>query len=193
MPPKHDEVLVLGDGPHAVEVVELLSLVGYGAKVCSKDQEPLEVLNYRDLVLGLGNPAERIEAFARYRFTHRFLTLIHPSVVLSRTARIGEGSVLTAGVVVSSNVTLAEGVLLNWNATIGHDAVLGDCVTIGPQAAVSGHVTVGRGSMVGAGAIILQGLNVGAFSRVGAGAVVTKDVRSGATVKGVPATEVPLR
>ena len=44
--------------------------------------------------------------------------------------------------------------------------------------------------MIGAGAIVLPGVEIGADARVAANSLVVEDVPPGATVAGVPATEV---
>ncbi len=48
-----------------------------------------------------------------------------------------------------------------------------------------------RGCQIGTGARIMQGVEIGEEAVVGAGAVVTADVPAGATVRGMPARQVP--
>jgi len=115
------------------------------------------------------------------------ITLIHPSAVVSPSATIGEGSVVCAHTVVTSNSSLGRHVVVNYGATVGHDIDVGDFTVIGPGARVSGWVTLGIGCYLGAGAVILPRVKVGDGAVVGAGAVVTKDVAPGVTVMGVPA------
>jgi sugar O-acyltransferase (sialic acid O-acetyltransferase NeuD family) len=115
--------------------------------------------------------------------------LIHPTANISRTCKVGDGSVVlglssfSPNVVVGCNSYVSHGVLL------GHDAVVGDNVSIMPGASVSGDVAIGAGVLVGAGATILQGLTIGEGATVGAGSLVTKDVSPGTTVMGAPARE----
>lgn len=138
-------------------------------------------------VIGIGSPSVRrriamlLEDAGRAPFT-----AVHPSTTVGARPVIGEGSVICAGVTVSTNVRLGRHVHLNPNATIGHDAVLGDFVSVNPAAVVSGEVRLGEGTLVGAGAIVLQNLTVGEDTLIGAGAVVTKDVPANVVVKGVP-------
>lgn len=139
-------------------------------------------------VLGIGSPSvrERLDA----RLTAAGLlspAIVHPRAVIGSVATVGAGSVVCAGVQVSTNVTLGRGVHLNPGAVIGHDALLEDFVSVNPGAIVSGEVRVGRGVLLGAGSVVLQGLTVGAGSTVGAAACVTRDVPESVVVKGVPA------
>jgi len=116
-----------------------------------------------------------------------FRPLIHQTVQVHHTVKIGRGSILCAGVRLTVDITIGEFVIVNLNATIGHDVKLGDFVSIMPGVNISGNVTVADNAFIGSGATILQGLSIGKGAVVGAGAVVTKDVAAGTTVVGVPA------
>lgn len=114
-------------------------------------------------------------------------TLIHSAATLGRDVRVGDGTVICAGVRVTTNVTLGRHVHLNINSTVGHDAVLGDYVTVNPLAAVSGNVTLGDEATVGTTASINQAVTIGPGTMIGAGASVIRDAAAGVTVVGVPA------
>lgn len=116
--------------------------------------------------------------------------LIHPEASIGADAEIGDGSVVCAGVRITTNVRIGKHVHLNLNATVGHDAVLEDYVAVNPLAAISGGVRLCRGSVVGTTACVNQGLTVGAQSMVGSGAAVIGDVPAGVTFVGVPARQV---
>ncbi|MCA0321957.1 MAG: acetyltransferase [Actinobacteria bacterium] len=141
----------------------------------------------RRYVLGIGSPAVRRRLAARLEGTGaRPFTAIHPSAVIGSEVEMGEGPVVCAGAVVSTNVRLGCHVHVNPSATIGHDAMLGDFVSVNPGAVISGEVVIGAETLVGAAATLLQGLSVGEGTIVGAGALVTKCVPAGVTVKGLP-------
>lgn len=115
-------------------------------------------------------------------------TLVHPRAVLGRhRVVVGEGSVICAGAVVTTNVRLGRHVHLNLNVTVGHDAVLGDYVTINPGVSVSGEVVLEDEVTMGTGSTVIQGRRIGRGSVVGAGAAVVRDLPAGITAVGVPA------
>lgn len=139
-------------------------------------------------VVAIGSPA------VRKRLHERLLceglhpaTLVHPSAGVGSRSRFAPGTVICAGVQVSTNVSIGAAGHLNPNATIGHDSSLGDWVSVNPGAIVSGEVSIGNSTLVGAGAVVLQGLAVGDGVVIGAAACVTRSVADGRTVKGVPA------
>lgn len=114
-------------------------------------------------------------------------TLVHPAATLGHDVRLGQGSVICAGVRATTNISLGRHVHLNINTTVGHDCTLDDYVTVNPLVAISGGVKVGTETMFGTHSAILQNLSVGERCVVGAGSCVVRDVPSDAVVKGVPA------
>jgi sugar O-acyltransferase (sialic acid O-acetyltransferase NeuD family) len=145
------------------------------------------------LVIGVGNPRARREIAARAAANGcSFVTLVHPRVERSRWIEIGEGTVICAGSMLTTNIRLGRHVQINLDCTIGHDAVLEDFVTLAPGVHVSGQVRLEAGAYVGTGAAIINGregapLIIGAGATVGAAACVIEDVPPGDTVVGVPA------
>jgi sugar O-acyltransferase (sialic acid O-acetyltransferase NeuD family) len=128
-----------------------------------------------------------LQEMLREKFAVSFENLIHPSAVISRFGRRGQGIVVGAGVVVASGVTLGDFCSLNRACSIGHDAMIGAYTHIGPGANVASGVIVGDGAVVGIGATIIENIRIGESAFVAAGAVVTRDVQPGAMVVGIPA------
>jgi len=170
--------------------LNLTRLADRGVAYLGRDVEWLESGHRAHYLIAIGSPQVRAHVDSAWRDAGLTpATAVHPTATLGSRVRIGEGSVVCAGVQVSTNVTLGRHVHLNPSATIGHDTVLGDFVSVNPAAVVSGDVLVGEAVLVGAGAVILQGLTVGGDSVIGASACVTSDVAMSTTVKGVPARE----
>lgn len=120
----------------------------------------------------------------------RYATLIDPSVEMSEYVEIGEGSIICAHTIVTTNVTIGRHVIINLDCTVGHDAALHDFVTLYPSVNVSGITDIGRCSEMGTGSAIIQTRNVGDYSIVGAGAVVVRDIPARCTAVGSPAKPI---
>ena len=119
-----------------------------------------------------------------------FVSVRHPTAVISSFAQIGPGVQLLAASVVQANAVIGKGSIVNTAAVVEHDVTLGDFVHVAPRALLCGTVAVGDDSHVGAGAIVRQGVRLGKRTLVGAGAVVIGDSLGGETLIGVPAREV---
>jgi sugar O-acyltransferase (sialic acid O-acetyltransferase NeuD family) len=143
-------------------------------------------------VIAVGNNANRKKLADHARAQGlRLPVLIHPHAYVSPTAKMGDGSVVMAGAVISAHTTIGELGIINTRASVDHDCSVGDCVHIAPGATLAGGVTVGNGTLIGVGATIMPGLCIGDNSVVGAGTVVIRDVPSHTTVVGNPAREIP--
>jgi len=143
-------------------------------------------------VVALGSPryrktiVERMESQGKVTFG----TLIHPSVNYSQYVSFGEGCIITAGCILTTQITLGRHCICNLSSTVGHDVTFGDYVTIAPQAAISGNVTLGSGVEICTGAVLIEKLSVGVGSFVGVGAVVTKPVPENVLIVGAPARQI---
>lgn len=117
----------------------------------------------------------------------KFATAIHPSAVISPTAKIGEGTVVMAGAVVNADAVIGNHCIINTGATVDHDCKIGDYCHIAPGVNISGATNVGEGTWVGVGSCVIQCLNIGKNCMIGAGSVVVKDVPDNVTAFGCPA------
>ena len=113
--------------------------------------------------------------------------IIDPSVCFSEDIKMGEGNIICAGTILTTNITLGNFNILNLNCTIGHDVIIEDFVTVYPGVNISGKVVIGNESELGTGAKIIQGKKIINKVVVGAGAVITKDITEQGTYVGVPA------
>lgn len=115
-----------------------------------------------------------------------FATAIHPSAVISPSAKIGEGSVVMAGAVVNADAVIGKHCIVNTGATIDHDCVVGDYCHVAPGAHICGGTQIEEGTWVGVGTSIIQCLNIGKNCMIGAGSVVVRDIPDDVTAFGNP-------
>ena len=115
-----------------------------------------------------------------------FATAIHPSAIISPSAKIGEGTVVMAGAVINADAVIGKHCIVNTGATVDHDCVVEDYCHIAPGSNVSGGTHIGEGTWIGVGACVIQCLNIGKDCMIGAGSVVVKDIPDGVTAYGNP-------
>lgn len=139
----------------------------------------------------LGSPRSFRERRARIEATgipsDRFLTLVHPSAVVSPSATLGSGCLLYPHVVVGAGARLGDHVTVLAHTVIHHDSVVGPYSILASGVIVSGGVTIGAECYLGAGCSLRDGARLGSRSLVGMGSTVTSDVAADATVVGTPA------
>lgn len=119
--------------------------------------------------------------------THEFGKAVHPSAIISPSAKVGRGCMVMHGVIIQASSVIGEHVILNTACRIDHDCDVANYVHVAPGAVLCGRVKVGEGTLIGAGSIIIPGITIGAWSVVGAGAVVISNVPDGTIVVGNPA------
>jgi sugar O-acyltransferase (sialic acid O-acetyltransferase NeuD family) len=143
----------------------------------------------RRFALGIGNPFMRQKlAYKLQSIGGELITLISPEANVGHFGtKVGQGTVILTGTVISNSVSIGEGCLINMNCTIGHDARIGAYAELSPGVFLGGNSNVGNLSSLGAGCTVLAKVNVGDHTVIGAGAVVIKDIPQGVTAIGVPA------
>ena len=147
------------------------------------------------VAIGIGNPSIRRKVVMRIEEACKspLATLIHPRAWIGNHVEIGEGSIICAGTLITTDVHIGKCVILNLDCTVGHDCVIEDFVTVAPSVNISGGVRVGNGCELGTGSAIIQGIEIGPWTIVGAGAVVIKSLPPNVTAVGVPAKVVKQR
>jgi sugar O-acyltransferase (sialic acid O-acetyltransferase NeuD family) len=209
--------IFLGAGGHASVLMEILFAQGLrpvgaldsnpdvwglsfcGVRILGGDRllPSLVKKGLKHFVVGIGSTGDHSRRRKLFEFgiSCRLapLTLVHPTAVISGSARIGRGCQLLPRSVVNAGAILGENVIVNTGAIVEHDCEIGDHAHLATAAALAGGVFVGRGTHIGLGATVLQNLRIGSLATVGAGAVVIRNVEPKSTVGGVPARALHKR
>lgn len=209
------KIAILGTGGFARELVTLIQdindvsptydIIGFvdgslakgtlvnGYPVIGNDDEINDVSEELGLVLAFGDP--RLKKKVKDKFTNPLLffpTLIHPSVIIGdkRFVEIGEGCIICAGCILTTNIIIKDYVTLNLQCTIGHDTIINEYSAFMPTCNISGDVNVAEGVYCGTGVKIINLTSIGEYTIVGAGAVVAKPLPANCTAVGVPAKPI---
>lgn len=138
-----------------------------------------------DIIISIGDNKIR-KKIAEENRGFNYITLAHPKSIISRRAKISEGTVIMPGAIINSESIVGKHCIVNTNASIDHDCIIEDFVHISPNVSLAGSVHIGEGTHVGIGASIIQGVKIGNWCVIGAGAVIIKDVPNGVTIVGNP-------
>lgn len=185
--------------------VEVACFIDDNDKICDTIMNDIRVVSlkrakeeYNELLVisGIGIPKIREVTMQKATLSgFRFTTLVHSRVEMSKWINIGEGTVICAGSILTTNIQLGKHVQINLDCTIGHDVVMDDYATLAPGVHISGFVRLGKRVYVGTGAVIINGskdfpIVIGDDASIGAGTCVTKSIPSGETWAGVPARPI---
>jgi len=172
------------DGIAAGSLVDSMPVLG-GIEELNRNTETL------NLVIAIADPLVRKSLVHRIVNSHvHFPSLAHPLARLgSQDNVMGNGCIITSGVIMTTGIVLGDFCIINLLTTIGHDVKLGSYTSVMPQCSISGNVQIGEGTFLGSGCRILQGITLGDHCIAGAGAVITKSFESKSTLLGVPATK----
>jgi len=195
-----NRLVIIGASGHGKVIADMAVKCGYKDIVFLDDNENVKecvgfpvigkVLDAKnmedDKIVAIGNAEIRKKIQSQLS---NLVTLIHPSAVISRRVKIGEGTVIMAGAVINSDVVIGKGCIINTGASVDHDCKLGDFVHVSVGAHVAGTVSIGKKTWVGAGATVSNNVSICGHCMIGAGAVVVKDLKKSGIYIGVPVRE----
>lgn len=194
---KVNRLIIIGASGHGKVIADIAVRNGYetivflddneavkecaGFPVIGKTQEAKYMDGDKFVAIGDAEVREKIQKGIET------VTLIHPDAVIGRRVKIGQGTVVMAGVVINSDTVVGDGCIINTASSVDHDCIVGDYSHIAVGAHLCGTVRIGKGSWIGAGATVSNNIDICSNSFIGAGAVVVKNINEQGTYIGVPA------
>ena len=118
----------------------------------------------------------------------KFATIIHPSALVSDTAKIGVGCIIYWNLDLGPDCCVGN--YCTVMGTVGHNSSIGDYSTICGNTSVNGHVSIGTETFVGSNVAIVPNTIIGNNVYIGLGSVVIKNVKDGSRIFGNPAKVV---
>ena len=147
--------------------------------------------NEYEVVIASGEPFLKEKIYNNLKEKKiKLAILIHPKIHVSEFVKIGEGSILTEGTIMTTNINIGKCVLVNINCTLGHDVKISDFSTVSPNCNLSGNVTINEMTYIGTATSVRDEVTIGSQSIVGIGSIVTKNIESGVVAYGNPAKVV---
>jgi acetyltransferase EpsM len=199
------KIIIIGAGGHAAELRDYIShMQKLGTEIqvegfLDDDANAYAIYGYAepflgsiadhpvrtdvDYLMGIANIKYRRPIIEKFEAAGAsFRGLIHPTVLLSSSATLGKGVIISHNASVGPKVIIGDHNIINSRCTIGHDTVLGKYNFVSPQVAFSGHTTVGDENMIGVNSCTIPGLVIGNNNVIAAGTVLYKHVGDGQTL-----------
>ena len=138
------------------------------------------------LYLAIGQPKLRkkiIEKFKKFNF----LTMKHPSSVVSKGATLGKGITISPGTIIAGDAKIGDFNNFNFGTMLSHDCVVGINNSFSPGAKIMGDCKIGNHNFFGVDSVMIPKTKIKNYNVVGANATVTKNFDSNLTIIGTPA------
>ena len=174
-----DEICFLDDDKTKREVM--------GLKVIDSSSNVKSYLDDSDFFVAIGDNSTRKKVIEELLVEGIQLpTLLHPNAVIGQDVKIGQGTVIMAGVVINCCTEIGEGCIINTSSSIDHDNMIRDYVHISPGSNLAGSVKIGKETWVGTGSTVINNIEIYKKSIIGAGSLVIRDVKQEGTYIGTP-------
>jgi len=143
--------------------------------------------------LNISNSKRRIQRYELFKSLgipkERFVTLIHPSCSIAKTATIGYGCFIWEFSHINHKAFIGDFSLVNVNSIVAANCQLGVSVIFGSRVTVLIGAKIGNCSFIGSCSTISEDVEVGPGSFIGIGSVVLRDVKPGHFTMGNTATK----
>ena len=200
------EIILLGAGGHCKSCIEVISgvskysilgiidkdgsstkhILGHNVLGTDKDLESL-VNRCSSVLVTVGqikSPEIRISLFERAKsLGFNFPVICSHLSYISKSAEIGEGTILLHGSFINTSVRVGTNCIINTKALIEHDTQIGSHCHVSTGVIINGGARVEDRCFIGSGAIIHEGVTIGGDSIISAGQVIRKDVPSNSVIK----------
>ncbi len=144
-----------------------------------------------EIVVAIGDPLVRKKIVESLPKRTKFFTHIHPSVqILADDVEIGEGSLICAGSILTTNIKIGKHAHLNLHTTIGHDTIIDDFFTTAPGVKISGNCKIGNRVYIGTNASIREKISICDDVTIGLGSGVVKHIIESGTYVGCPVKKI---
>lgn len=206
-----NEIYIIGAGTYGEAMCELADILGYvvkgfydddkqkinrgimGVEVIGKTSE----LDYKRIagkqfIVAIGDNNIRLEVMNNINsLGGETPTLIHPTAIISPSAKIGKGVYIQANAYIWTKVEINDFCIISPNVVIAHHSTIGKACLLSTLSAVGASINVNDKVFLGMGSTIVTGVDtVGQNTIIGAGAVVLKDVDENSVYAGVPAKKI---
>ncbi len=198
---KKQGLIVIGDGGHALSVVEVIEstknfyVEGYVSKGGEKSgalvdyvhlgtdsdlPELFKMCSFAVIGIGISQSLEgRMLAFQNLvEIGFTVPTLVAENSYVAKSATLGEGTIVFNGVVINSQVSIGSNCVVNSKALLEHEVVVRDGSFISTGVVVNGNTKIGQNTLIGSGSVIRENLTIGDRCTIGMGSVLLEDLSS---------------
>lgn len=157
-------ILIVGAGGHGRVVAEVAQDCGYDEIAFLDDNSNLaigkisDIKNfkdkYTDVFVGIGNNKVREKLLMEIKtLGFNIPALIHPSAYISRSSKIGNGTIIEPKAIINANSIIGEGCIVSVGSIVDHDVTIGKCCHINSGAIVMASKDIKKLTKIEAGEV----------------------------------------
>jgi acetyltransferase-like isoleucine patch superfamily enzyme len=133
-------------------------------------------------VFGFASPVGKAEIANKLDLNKlNFPNIIHPSVVIAKSVKLGKGNIIYPNSVIGPNVNLGNFNLITSYSFISHDCSIGN-FNFFSTTGLAGNTSVGNKNFFGIRSTVLPSINIGDENLIQAGMVVDKNISDFETI-----------
>jgi UDP-N-acetylbacillosamine N-acetyltransferase len=189
-----EKIYIYGANGHGTVVGDIAKAYGYQEVIFIDDGDnefltfdDVKMNNHIPIIIAIGcNKTRKILFEKLINYDFNITTLVHPSSVISPSAKLDKGIVIMPNVVINGHSKISRGVILNTSCVIEHDNIIEEFVHISPKVALAGNVIIKKNTHIGIGTSIIQGKTVNENCIVGANSTVITNIEANSLAYGTP-------
>jgi sugar O-acyltransferase (sialic acid O-acetyltransferase NeuD family) len=210
-----EEILLVGGGGHCAACIDVIEsqgryriggivdlreklhqmIMGYEVTGCDEDLPEL-VKEYKNFLVTIGQLKSADKRISRFEYLKGlgagFVVVVSPYALVSRSAAIGDGTIVMHRAVVNAGAQIGENCIINTGAVIEHNAEVDNHCHISTGSIVNGDCRIGKASFIGSGSVLVNGVGIAENTVIGAGSVVVKSIEASGVYAGKPARRTGL-
>jgi len=145
---------------------------------------------FDEIIMGIGysHMEFRADLFEKIETQNiAIASLIHPTCIIDKTAKIGKGVILYPGCIIDQRVFIKDNVLLNLGCIIAHDSILNRHSILSPAVKIAGFCTIGEKCNLGINTTIIDNISITDGVQTGASTLVVDSIVKSGLYIGSPA------
>lgn len=125
---------------------------------------------------------KRAEKFAKIKsLGYDFAKLIHPDAFVSKSASIGENSVIFPGCVISNQVRIGANVVIWSLSHVGDRTSISDHCWLSASVCINGDSNIGKNCFLGSNSTVINDIKLGEYTFIGSHSLIAEDTPPNST------------
>lgn len=146
--------------------------------------------NIYEVVIAIGNSYDREKIVNYLPKNTKYFTFIHKSVQIFDNIEIGEGSIICANSILTTNIKIGKQAQINRATNISHDVEIGDYFTTAPNVHISGNCKIGNNVYLGTNSCCKEKISICNDVIIGLNSGVVKNINNSGVYIGTPTKKI---